>query len=195
MTNIFRESVNGIELIPIDDELLDHRAIFLVDAVNAATSNQLIMQLMYLEAQEEKSEITLYINSPGGDVTSGLAVYDYIGTMKSPLKTVCIGQASSMAAILFLAGEKREMLEHTEIMIHDPSYGNFNMSSKKPHEIQERLDSLNKTREKLARIIADRTGKSLEEIYEITADDTYFDAEQAIEFGLATGIFKGGKQQ
>ena len=192
MTNIFKESVNGIDLIPIDDELLNHRAIFLVDAVNAATSNQLIKQLMYLETQDDHAEITLYINSPGGDVMSGLAVYDYIGIMKSPLTTVCIGQASSMAAILFLAGEKREMLEHTEIMIHDPSYGNFNMSGKKPHEIQERLDSLNKTREKLAEIISERTGKSMEEVYAITADDTYFDAEEAIEFGLATGIFKGG---
>ena len=192
MAHIFRESVNGIELIPIEDELLNERKIFLVDSVNAETSNQLIKQLMYLEAQDEKSEITLYINSPGGDVLSGLAVYDYIGTMKSPLTTVCIGQASSMAAILFLAGEKREMLEHTELMLHDPSYGSFDMSGKKPHEIQERLDSLNKTRETLARIIADRTGKSLEEIYKITADDTYFDAEAAIEFGLATGIFKGG---
>ena len=194
MTHIFKESVNGIELIPIEDELLNERKIFLVDSVNAETSNQLIKQLMYLEAQEEKSEITLYINSPGGDVMGGLAVYDYIGTMKSPLKTVCIGQASSMAAILFLAGEKREMLEHTELMLHDPSYGSFDMSGKKPHEIQERLDSLNKTREKLAEIISERTGKSMEEVYAITADDTYFDAEQAIKFGLSTGIFKGGKQ-
>ena len=191
MAHIFRESVKGIELIPIEDELLNNREVFLVDSVNAESSNALLKQLMYLDRKDPGEEVTLYINSPGGDVVSGLAVYDYIGLMKSPVKTVCIGSASSMGAILFLAGEKREMLEHTRLLIHDPSYGHFDASGKKPHEIQQEVDSLNKIRGKLAEIISVKTGKSIDEVYKITASDTFFDAEEAIEFGLATGIYKG----
>lgn len=191
MANIIKESVRGIELIPIEDELLGRREIFLVESVNAETMNTLFKQLMYLEKSDNTQGITLYINSPGGNVISGLAVYDYIRLMKSPLKTVCVGDASSMGAILFLAGDKREMLEHTRIMIHDPSYSNFDMSGRKPHEIQQEVDSLKKCRETLAKIISEKTGKTLKEIYKITANDTFFDSDEAVKFGLATGIYKG----
>lgn len=191
MANVMKESVRGIELIPIEDELLGRREIFLVESVNAETMNTLLKQLMYLEKSDNTQEITLYINSPGGNVVSGLGVYDYIRLMKSPLRTVCVGDASSMGAILFLAGDKREMLEHTRIMIHDPSYGNFDMSGRKPHEIQQEVDSLKKCRETLAKIISEKTGKTLKEIYKITANDTFFDSDEAVEFGLATGIYKG----
>lgn len=126
---------------------------------------------------------------------SGLAVYDYIKIMKSPVRTVTIGDAASMGAIIFLAGEKREMLPHTRILIHDPSYGHLDVSGKKSHEIQRGVDSLNKIRETLAEIISEKTYKSLDEIYGITAEDNYFTAEEAIDFGLATGIFKGKKER
>lgn len=191
MANIIRESVRGIELVPIEDELLSKREIFLVERVDSDSTNKLIKQLMYLERKDNRAEITLYINSPGGDVISGLGVYDYIKIMKAPIRTVCIGDAASMGAILFLAGDKREMLEHTRIMIHDPSYSNFDMSGRKPHEIQQEVDSLNKCRETLAKIIAEKTGKTLKEIYKVTANDTYFTAEEAINFGIATDIYKG----
>lgn len=191
MANALRESVRGIELIPIEDEMLSSRKIFLVGEVDETSMNELMKKLMYLEKKNSREEITLYINSPGGMVVSGLAVFDYIGIMKSPLKTVCIGDAASMGAILFLAGQKREMLEHTRILIHDPSYGRFDMGGKKPHEIQMEVDNLNKVRETLGRIISERTGKPLKEVYKITAGDRYFDAEEAIKFGLATAIYKG----
>ena len=191
MANIFRESVNGIQLIPIEDDFLNNRELFLVEGIDPKSSNNLLKQLMYLERKDSSKEITLYINSPGGEVISGLAVYDYISIMKAPVRTVCIGTAASMGAILFLAGKKREMLEHTRVMIHDPCYGNFDASGRKPHEIQQEVDSLNKTREKLAEIISVKTGKTLEEVYKVTANDTYFDTEEAIAFGLATGIYKG----
>ncbi|MCM1062403.1 MAG: ATP-dependent Clp protease proteolytic subunit [Eubacterium sp.] len=97
-----------------------------------------------------------------------------------------------MGAILFLAGTKREMLPHSRILIHDPAYGHLDVSGKKPHEIQRGVDSLNKVRETLAEIISEKTGKSLDEIYEITAEDHFFIADEAIEFGLATAIYKGG---
>lgn len=188
MANIIKETSRGYDAIRIEDELLSNREIFLVDEVNSATSNDLIKQLMYLEREDSEKEIKLYINSPGGEVISGLAVYDFISLMKAPVTTVCIGTAASMGAILFLAGTKREMLPHTRLMIHDPSYSHNDIGGRKPHEIQQELDKLNETRQALAKIIADKTGKSLKEIYKVTANDTYYSAEEAIKFGLATEV-------
>ena len=190
MSNILRETVKGIDLIPIDDAMLEESQIFLIGEINPETANELIKKLMYID-KKDLGEITIYINSPGGEVMSGLAVYDYIKTMKSPVRTVCMGDTASMGAIIFLAGKKREMLPHSRILIHDPSYGHLDVSGKKPHEIQRGVDSLNKVRETLAEIISEKTGKSLDEIYDITVEDHYFTADEAIEFGLANGIFKG----
>lgn len=189
MAGIIKETVQGIHVVAADDELLGRRKIFLTEPISAETSDELIKKLMYLDEADSTAPVTLYINSPGGEVYSGLAVYDFIGLMKAPLKTVCIGCAASMGAILFLAGSKREMLPHTRIMLHDPSYGHLDVSGKKPHEIQHEVDSLNKTRESLAAIIAEKTGKKLNEIYKITANDTYFDVKEAMDFGLATGVY------
>ena len=193
MANIIKESVKGTTLIPIEDELLSSNNIFLTDEVTAATSNALLKQLMYLEHCENNNDITLYINSPGGDVVSGLAVYDYISIMKKNVNTVCTGTAASMGAILFLAGKKRSMLPHTRLMIHDPSFGGGSFAGKKSHEIQRNLDKLNESRETLAKIIAEKTGRSLDEIYAVTADDTYYNAEEAISFGLANDIYTNTK--
>lgn len=191
MANILKETVRGIDCIRLEDEFLKDREIFLTEEVNAQTSNELIKQLMYLERQDSESEVTIYINSPGGEVISGLAVYDYIGMMKAPVRTVCIGTAASMGAILFLAGAKRQMLPHTRLMIHDPSYSHNDIGGRKSHEIQHELDKLNETREALARIISEKTGRSIDEIYKVTADDTFYSAQEAIDFGLATEILKG----
>lgn len=190
MANILMETVRGINAISIEDKLFEDREIFLVDEVNTHTTNELIKQLMYLEKADNTKEVTLYINSPGGDVVSGLAVYDFLSLMKSPIRTVCIGTAASMGAILFLAGDKREMLPHTRLMVHDPSYNHNDIGGRKPHEIQHELDKLNEVREALATIIADKTGKPLEEIYKVTAEDTYYNAKEAINFGLATAVLK-----
>ncbi len=191
MANILKETVRGTDCIKIEDELLSRREIFLTDEVNAETSNELIKQLMYLERQDSGKEITLYINSPGGEVISGLAVYDLISLMKSPVRTVCTGTAASMGAILFLAGEKREMLPHTRLMIHDPSFGGGSIDGKKSHELRHELEKLDEVRAALAKIIAEKTGRPLEEIYDVTSDDTFYSVEEAITFGLATGIMKG----
>lgn len=188
MANIIKETVRGIDVVSIEDELLKNREIFLTEEVNAQTSNELIKELMYLEMEDDEAEITLYINSPGGDVTSGLAVYDYLTMMKAPIRTVSIGLAASMGAILFLAGDKRQMLPHTQVMIHDPSYGSGNMSGKKPHEIQHALDKLNETKDKIVKIIVEKTGRTLDEVNEVMTDDTFYNAEEAVDFGLATEI-------
>ena len=190
MPNVLKESARGIECIRLDDELFNSRTVFLTEPVDVQTSAELIKQLMHLEHEDNESEITLYINSPGGEVISGLAVYDYTSAMKAPVRTVCIGTAASMGAILFLAGDKRQMLPHTRLMIHDPSYGHHDIGGRKSHEIQHELDKLNEARESLARIIANKTGKSIRTIYKLTANDTYYSAEEAVAFGLATEILR-----
>lgn len=188
MPNLIRESVRGMESLTPEDLLFTNREIFLTTGVDSDTSNKLIKQLMILEKLDNTAEITLYINSPGGEVVSGLAVYDYIQLMQAPVRTVCIGTAASMGAILFLAGHKREMLAHTRLMIHDPAYGGGDTAGKKPHELQAYVDKLKQSQEIIAGIIAEKTGKSLEEIYEKTREDSYFNAQEAIDYGLATGI-------
>lgn len=182
------ESARGFDQIDIEDELMKCREIFFVGDVNANTCNEMIKQLMYLESLDNTKEITIYINSPGGCVSDGLALYDVIRLLNSPVRTVCIGLAASMGAIIFLAGDVRQMLAHSEIMIHDPSYSRADIGGQKPHEIQHRLNSLNETREMLAQIIAERTGKNIDEIYKVTAEDSYYKAKSAVEFGLATEI-------
>lgn len=191
MPNVLKESARGIERIRIDDELFNNREIFLTDVICCKSSAELIKQLMYLEKQSD-DEIVMYINSPGGEVSSGLAVYDYIASMKAPVRTVCIGTASSMGAILFLAGKTRQMLPHTRLMIHDPSFNRNDIGGKKPHEIQHELDKLNEAREAIVKIIAEKTGKKVKDICKLTVDDTYYSAEEAVEFGLATEIYKEG---
>ena len=193
MSNVILESPRGPVAIPLDDQLMNQRCLFLTEAVDCKSMTLLIKQVKYLDSREGDGgeEITLYINSPGGGVTSGLALYDVLTSCKSPIRTVCIGDAASMGAILFLAGEKREMLPHTRLMIHDPSFWNLNVDGKKPHELRQEVDSLERTKNTLAEIIAEKTGKSLKEVCKVTANDTYFTAEEAIKFGLATDICKG----
>lgn len=192
MANVILESPRGYEVIPINDKLLDSRCLFLTEAVDSASMTELIKQVKYLDSRDDAGEeITLFINSPGGSVISGLALYDVLTASKSPIRTVCIGDASSMGAILFLAGEKREMLPHTRLMIHDPSFGSMDVGGKKPHELRQEVESLERVKSVLAEIISAKTGKTSEEICKITANDTYFTAEEAMAFGLATDICKG----
>ena len=188
MPYIMKESARGFESFRIEDSLLQKRIVFLTEAVNAQTSSDLIKQFLYLESENPGEEITFCINSPGGEVTGGLAVYDYLRFLTSPVRTVCIGTAASMGSILFLAGDKREMLPHTRIMIHDPSFSSGEYAGKKPDELQEEIDSLKKTRDILCGIIADRTGQDSKTVYEKTSRDSYFYAEEALAFGLATKI-------
>lgn len=185
---LINETARGYELFTLEDSFFCERKIFLTSMIDADSSNELIKQLIYLNQQNPKEEITLYINSPGGEVTSGLAVYDCIRMMKAPVRTVCTGMAASMGSILFLAGDKREMLPHTKIMVHDPAFGSRDIGGMKPLEIQKEVDDLMNVREILCEIIAERTGRAKEEVYEKTKIDSYFRAEEAVEFGLATAV-------
>lgn len=185
---VIRESARGFERTEIEDELFKAREIFLTEEVNPHTMSEIIKQIMYLSRDDPNKEITIYINSPGGEVQSGLAVYDFLKTLNTPIHTVCIGIAASMGAILFLAGDRREMLPHSQIMIHDPSMGQGNMQGVKPAEMEESLKSLQKTQSVLCDIISETTGKSLTEVRKKTRKDSYFDADEAVKFGLATEI-------
>ncbi|MBO4375242.1 MAG: ATP-dependent Clp protease proteolytic subunit [Lachnospiraceae bacterium] len=193
MANVIYESVRGLSAIAIEDAFLRDRKIFLIGEVNDESCNELIKQLLYMEAEDDSKPITLFINSPGGDVGSGLAVYDTIRLLKSPVTAVVTGIAASMGSIIMLACDKnrRYMLPSSRIMIHDCSWGRHDMGGKKPFEVEEELNQLKNTNEKLLNIIAERTGKTVEEVAEVTKKDSYYSADEAIEFGLVTGVLDG----
>ncbi len=184
---ILHESSRGIDTYSTESSLFRKRIIFFTEEVNPENSNRLIEYLLHLDADAPGEEITICINSPGGEVVSGLAVYDTIRMLKSPVRTVCIGTAASMGSILFLAGEKREMLPHTKIMIHDPLISGLS-GRKMALELEKEARKLMETRSVIAGIIAERSGLSVDEVYEKTKEDCYLDADEAIEFGIATGI-------
>lgn len=184
--NIIRETSQGFSGYRIVDDMLSHREIQCMGEINSETVYSLIMQLQYLQREDPNAEITMYINSPGGEVTSGLALYDVMQAVSAPIRTVCVGLAASMASVLFSGGQKREMLPHAAIMIHDPLIpGGVGGSALKLQAISE---DLMRTRTLIAEILAKHTGHSVEEIYEKTARDTYFYGEEAVEYGLADNI-------
>lgn len=183
---ILRETNRGISSYRIEDEMLERREIELVGEIDADLVNSLIRQLRHLQKEDPQAEVTLFINSPGGEVSSGLALYDVMRAVSYPIRTVCLGLAASMGALLFMSGDKRDMLPHSRVMIHDPLVpGGIGGSAL---SVKSRADDLMRTREITAQIIAEHTGKTIDEVYEITAKDTFFEAPEAIEFGLADSI-------
>ncbi len=190
MANIIMESVRGFDALNINDVFLKDRKIFLIGEVNDESCNELIKELLYMEAQDNTKPIVLFINSPGGDVGSGLAVFDTISLLKSPVYAVVTGIAASMGSIILLAcdEDKRLMLPSSRVMLHDCSWGRHEMGGKKPHEVEEELNQLKKTNERLVSIIAKRTGKTVKQVSKITRYDSFFSAEEAIEFGLASKV-------
>lgn len=182
---IIKETSTGLFFHTIRDEMLAHREIELIGEVNSESVNSLISQIRYLAREEPGKEITVYINSPGGEVSSGLALYDVMKAVKCPIRTVCVGTAASMGAVLFAAGDRRDMLPHARVMIHDPLISRTGGSALSLKTIS---DSLMHTREITGKILAEHTGRTLEEIYEKTATDSYFYAEEAVGFGLADRI-------
>ena len=189
-----RETSNGLCLVGIYDRLLQERKLIFTDEVNAASANELIAHLLALEMEDKAKPVTLYINSPGGEVASGLAVYDAIRELSAPVDCVCIGTAASMASIIFLAGRNRIMYEHTKIMIHDPLISG-SVGTKKALELEKEAERLMETRKLLADIISERTGRTMKEVLEKTGEDCYMDAEEAMSFGIATGVVRNDKKE
>ena len=185
--NILEETSRGIQAYAIEDMMLKNREIFLTSAINDQSAVDTIKQLMYLD-HKSADPVTIYINSPGGSVISGMAIYDYIRLMRSPVTTVCVGTAASMGAILFLSGSRRMMLPHSKVMIHDPYVGGTAMAGQKPLELKEKLNDLMETRKMLAEVIVEQTGMSKRQVLNFTKKDTFFDAKEALKVGIATEI-------
>ncbi len=184
--NIIRETSNGPFCLTIQEEMLEDWEIECVGVLNAGSVYSLTRQLRHLQRKDPAAEITIYINSPGGEVESGLALYDVMQGLSCPIRTVCLGTAASMAAVIFAAGGQRDILPHGKVMIHDPLLSDgVGGSALRVQDISKRLL---KTREELCSILSKHTGKSLRVIYKRTAKDTYFSAEEAVKFGLADRI-------
>ena len=184
--SIIKETANGTTYCPIQDELFSaHRSVEVVGEITKDSVYSLILQLRYLHHADPEKEITMYINSPGRSVCDGLALYDIMEAIKCPIRTVCVGMAASMGALLFAAGNIREMLPHAEVMIHDPLATGISGSALSVEESSRRLMNIRQT---TAEILAGHTGHTLEEVYEKTRQDSYFNAQEAVAWGLADRI-------
>lgn len=183
---IIRETAEGLNRLDIRDEMLGKRQLELMTSVNAESCAVVIRDLMYLQREDPTAPITLYINSPGGEVQSGLALYDVMQAVSCPIRTVCLGMAASMAALLFIAGDDREILPHSRVMIHDPLISTG--AGGNALSVKARADDLMRIRDITAGVIARHSGMSIDRVFELTATDTYFEAEEAVEAGLADRI-------
>jgi len=183
--HIVKESSRGYDTYTLDDDLLMHRSISCVTEIDEDSVNSMIMQLLYLQRQDQNEEIIIYINSPGGLIMEGLALYDTMQAISNPIKTICMGTAASMASILFAAGDNRLIFPHSKVMIHDPRIMRTGGSAL---EVETISQNLLKSREIMAEILSSHTGRTVNEILEKTRTDSYFSAEEAVEFGLADEI-------
>lgn len=183
---IICETSQGIRCVAIADVMLQRREIWLNGEINNSMADDVISQILHLDAEKNNAEITIYMDSPGGSVSAGLAIYDVMKAVTCPIRTVCVGMAASMAAVLFSSGDTRQIMRHAEVMIHDPlASGGISGSAL---TVQDKSDRLMQMRKNLAHILAENTGKTMKQIYRVTAKDTYFEAEKAVEFGLADTI-------
>jgi ATP-dependent Clp protease protease subunit len=181
---VIEQTGRGERSYDIFSRLLNDRIVMLSDEVNDATASLVIAQLLYLEGQDPEKDIDLYINSPGGSITSGMAIYDTMQYIRCDVSTICIGMAASMGAFLLSSGAKgkRFALPNSEIMIHQPLIGGG--LSGQCTDIKIHSDHLVRTREKLNTILAQNTGKSIEQINIDTERDNFLTAQQAMEYGL-----------
>ncbi|MDD2907376.1 MAG: ATP-dependent Clp protease proteolytic subunit [Candidatus Gracilibacteria bacterium] len=179
---------NGERAYDIYSRLLEDRVIFLGDAIDSQVANTVIAQLLFLEKQDPKAPVTLYINSPGGHVTAGLAIYDTMQYVKCPVHTVSIGLSASMGSIILAGGEpgKRFSLPHSEIMIHQPLGGAEGQAT----DIRIAAEHIIKTGTRLYRILAKHTGKPLEQVEKDCDRDNFMTAEEALKYGLIDKIIK-----
>ncbi len=179
---VVQQTSHGERSYDIYSRLLKDRIVFLADEVNDVTASLVVAQLLYLEVEDADKDIYLYINSPGGSVTAGMAIYDTMNFIKCDVSTVCIGMAASMGAFLLSAGAKgkRLALPNSEIMIHQPLGGAQGQAS----DIKIQAEHILRTRDKLNTILAENTGRPIEEIARDTDRDNWMTAEAAKEYGL-----------
>ena len=183
---VVEQTSRGERNYDIYSRLLKDRIIFLGEEVNETTASLVVAQLLFLESEDPGKDIQLYINSPGGSVTAGMAIYDTMQYIKCDVSTICIGMAASMGAFLLAGGTKgkRFALPNAEIMIHQPLGGAKGQAT----EIQIAAEHILKTRKKLNDILAENTGKPVEEIAKDTERDNYMSADEACAYGLIDGV-------
>ena len=179
---VVEQTSRGERSYDIYSRLLNDRIIFLADEVNDTTASLVVAQLLYLEAQDPDKDIYLYINSPGGSITAGMAIYDTMNYIKCDVSTICIGMAASMGAFLLSSGAKgkRMALPNAEVMIHQPLGGMQGQAT----DIKIHADRIIKIKEKLNRLLSEQTGNSLETIEKDTERDNFMSADEAMAYGL-----------
>ena len=184
---VIEQTNRGERSYDIFSRLLNDRIIVLSDEVNDATASLVVAQLLYLEGQDNEKDISLYINSPGGSVTAGFAIYDTMQYIKCDVSTICMGMAASMGAFLLSSGAKgkRFALPNSEIMIHQPSGGAQGQAT----EIDIVAKHILRKKKKLNRILAENTGKPIEQIARDTERDNFLSAQEALDYGLVDKIF------
>ncbi len=185
---VVEQTNRGERSYDIFSRLLNDRIIFLCDEVNDATASLVVAQLLYLEAQDADKDICLYINSPGGSISAGMAIFDTMNFIKCDVSTICIGMAASMGAFLLAAGTKgkRIALPNSEIMIHQPLGGMQGQAS----DIKIHAEHILRIKDKMNSILAERTGQDIETIRRDTDRDNYMTAQQALEYGLIDKIIE-----
>lgn len=183
---VIEQTSRGERSYDIYSRLLKERIIFLGEEVTDASASVIVAQLLFLESEDPNKDISLYINSPGGSVTAGMAIYDTMKYIKCDVSTICIGMAASMGAFILAGGTKgkRFALPNAEIMIHQPSGGSKGQAS----DMKIVADHILKTKDKLNRILAENTGKSLDVIERDTDRDNYMSAAEAVEYGLIDSV-------
>ena len=183
---VIEQTNHGERSYDIYSRLFKDRIIFLGEEVTDVTASLVVAQLLFLAAEDPDKDINLYINSPGGSVTAGMAIYDTMQYIKPDVSTICIGMAASMGAFLLSGGQKgkRFALPNSEIMIHQPSGGARGQAT----EIQIVAENILKTKKKLNEILAQNTGKPYEQIVKDTERDNYMSAEEALEYGLIDAV-------
>lgn len=185
---VVEQDGRGERAYDIYSRLLKDRIIFLGSAINDAVANAIVAQLLFLDAQDPEKDIHLYINSPGGSITSGMAIYDTMQFIKADVSTICVGMAASMGAFLLTAGAKgkRFALPNSEVMIHQPLGGAEGQAS----DIQIRANRIIKMRDKLNQILADRSGQPFERIEKDTDRDNFMSAQEALAYGLIDKVIE-----
>ena len=193
---VVEQSSHGERSYDIFSRLLNDRIILLHDEVNAATASVVVAQLLYLEGQDPDKDIFLYINSPGGSVTDGMAIYDTMKYIKCDVSTICMGMAASMGAFLLSSGTKgkRIALPNSEIMIHQPLISGGGISGQVT-DIMIRSNYLQRTKERLNRILCENTGKDYDIICKDTERDNFMTAEEALEYGLIVKVYNSREEK
>ena len=192
--NIIEERQLNIATMDVFSRLMMDRIIFLGVPIDDDVANIIMAQLLFLESEDPDKEIDLYINSPGGSITDGMAIVDTMNYIKCPVSTICVGMAASMGSVLLASGEKgkRFATPNSEILIHQPLIGGGGLSGQAT-EIKIHADHMVKTREKLNKILSDRTGQPIDVINRDTERDHYMTAQEALEYGLIDGIMEKRK--